>query len=77
MNTPYVKKYDSLGQLLNPINGKYTNNFSSRRVRNAKKNRDFNNSSNCQMNVLKTQAYRKRIQLIDGKPIVHYDLKTK
>lgn len=77
MNTPYVKKYDSLGQLLNPINGIYTSNFPSRRARNTKKNRDFNNSANCQMTVIKTDAYRKRIQLIDGKPIVHYILKKK
>ena len=37
MNIPYVKKYDSLGQLINPINGKYENNFPNRRVRNTKK----------------------------------------
>lgn len=77
MNQPYVKQYNEHGLLMNPIDGKYVNAFPNRSQRKGRKSRNFNNSSNCQMTVLKTEAYKKRIQLIDGKPIVHYDLKTK
>ena len=77
MNKPYVKQYNEHGLLMNPIDGKYSSTGPNRSQRKVRKSRNFNNSANCQMTVLKTQAYRKRIQLIDGKPIVHYDLKTK
>lgn len=77
MNKPYVKQYDENGLLLNPIEGKYTHSGPNRKMRNAKPPRYFNNSANCQMSIVKNEAYRKYIQWVDRKPIVHYVLKTR
>lgn len=33
MNTPYIKKYDEFGIVINPIVGKYTNESDTRQTR--------------------------------------------
>ncbi len=83
MNTPYVKQYNELGELINPINGKLTHKFSNRRERNAKKKavRFVSNAKACHLVVYDKQRFRKRVQLINTgsgvKQIIHYDLLKK
>lgn len=87
MNIPYVKRYDSNGTLLNPINGKYANVFPNRSARKSEKVRSFKNRNTKTQNVFKTSRYGvekqfiKVVKILGGftkvsfKPIVHYRLK--
>ena len=62
MNTPYVKEYDKNGELLNPINGKYVNEFPNRQQRKPNRQRFFNNKKTYQMVVYGNTAYKKVLQ---------------
>lgn len=72
MNTPYVKQYNELGELTNPIDGALRHAFPNRRARRAKKFRDWNNKSSFKMTVIGNYRFAKRIQVIGDKQILHY-----
>lgn len=66
MNTPYVKKYNELGQLTNPINGRYQslNAGSNRRGRRAKQPRFMSNANSFPLLIVGSDRYAKRVQFI-------------
>lgn len=75
MNTPYVKQYNELGELTNPINGRYQSLVgANRRGRRAKQARFQNNKKGFKMIIVGSDRYFKRIQWIGDKQIIHYDL---
>lgn len=59
MNTPYVKEYNELGELLNPIKGKFVNKFPNRQQRKPNRQRFFNNRATHQIVIHGNDAYRK------------------
>lgn len=87
MNTPYVKQYNELGELINRIEGNLRHQFPNRRARRSRPARDFNNKKSFPLVVVGNQKFRKRMQiipenykwdgddwvLITGKQIIHYD----
>jgi hypothetical protein len=75
MNTPYVKQYNELGELINRIDGNLRHKFPNRRARRKRTERDFNNAKSFHLVVVKTQKFRKRFQFIGDKRILHYDEK--
>lgn len=72
MNIPYVKKYDENGTLLNPINKVYKSTEPNRRERHSKLGRFLNNSRNNQQIVNPLGRFKKLIQFVSGKKIIHY-----
>ena len=80
-NIPYVKEYhqvDGVVELKNPIKEAYKNDGSNRGNRRIKHERLFNNRNTTPMVVHQGDKggirYHKRLQIIDGKQILHYDL---
>lgn len=83
MNTPYVKQYDHVGKLLNPIKGAYESPFPNRRSRreDTKKNRFYGESKNHHLTVMKTGKYLRHKQVIfcangERRVIEHYLLQS-
>lgn len=79
MNIPYVKKYDELGNLTNPIIDSYKNHFPNRQKRHEKTPRFHGQSKNRHLTVMKNAKYLRQIQTVvckDGsiKRIMHYIL---
>ena len=79
VNTPYVKQYAD-GILQNPINGSYINKGQNRATRRMKLDRDLNNRGKKSIVTSqvgdKTYAYKKIVQRLLDRCIVHYQLKT-
>lgn len=78
-NTPYKKEFDSEGNLLNPIETAYLNNFPNRSQRRFKVPRFHGNEKNYHLTVTPMEKYHRYMQLIvdkDGnkKTINHYQL---
>jgi hypothetical protein len=81
MNTPYVKRFNENGELLNPINGTYMSQHPNRRQRKSmeKGTRMFPNDKGFHMTVTPFGRYIKRYQQeVDmetgrTKIILHYD----
>ncbi len=75
-NTPYVKEYNEVGEIINPIIGSYLSPFKNRQQRRLKQNRFIGNGTNFPLVVAGAFKYKKRIQIIPGtgKRIEHYDL---
>lgn len=77
MNTPYVKKYNESGSLINPINGAYLNFEQSRKQRREKQKRFVGNGRNHHLTVLKQAKFHRLLQRINCgngtvKQIEHY-----
>ncbi len=77
MNIPYVKQYDAKGDLINPIIDSYFNKFANGVTRRKKLGRAFNNKKGIQLVVTQIgnyqfTKYKKVIQYLKGKSIVHY-----
>lgn len=70
---PYVKVYDEMGNVINPVS-KHKWSGSNRRSRRAsmQKQRNFNNSKNTQMNVFPKMKFKKVLQRMPDRTIVHY-----
>ena len=64
MNKPYVKEYDENGKLINPIKGSYVSEFANRAARRNKPNRFRGNQKGISLTVVKTDKYKRTIQLI-------------
>lgn len=87
MNTPYVKQYNELGELINRIEGNLRHRFPNRRARKKRPERAFNNAKSFPLVVISNQKFRKRYQFIEAKfdwdkeeiipakRILHYDEK--
>ena len=82
-NTPYVKQYNELGQLLNPINGAYISPYPNHATRNARPDRFKSNKKGVCLTVgehftLKYHRHVQEIVLKNGKVkrIQHYLLKN-
>ncbi|MCK9430042.1 MAG: hypothetical protein M0R17_08570 [Candidatus Omnitrophica bacterium] len=81
-NTPYVKKYDKDGQLTNPIEGNFINEFPNRRSRHELKQtyRFYGESKNYHLTVKGILKYHRVKQIVvdkkigDKKIIEHYIL---
>ena len=76
MNTPYVKKFDKNGQLINPIEGIYKSESQNRSERRRKPTRFRGNKKGISLTIVKTEKYKRVIQLIQviqkdkkGKPL--------
>lgn len=67
MNTPYLKQYNELGELINRLDGGLRHKFPNRRARRAKPARDFNNKKSFPTVVVGNQRFRKRLQFIESK----------
>ena len=79
MNIPYVKTYNLIGEVTNPIEGSYINNFANRKQRRAKPMRFKSNRSGVSLTISENLKYHRIyqiIKLIDGtiKRIGHYVL---
>lgn len=79
MNTPYVKQYNEVGEVINPITKKtpYLNVFKNRRQRREKEPRFRGESKNWALTVLGRAKYYRVIQVINlkngkTKRIKHY-----
>mgnify|MGYP003659075788 CR=1 FL=1 len=80
-NVPYVKEFLN-GQLQNPIEGKYVNQGENRSLRRSRLNQEMNNRSKSSTIVSEikgqgTYAYKRTVQYVLDKCIVHYHAKTK
>ncbi len=73
MNTPYVKQYNELGELTNPIEGALRHPFANRKARRYKPQRFMSNAKACHLTVVGNGRFRKRLQRIGNKQIIHYD----
>lgn len=83
MNLPYVKKYDTKGNLLNPITRFYSSEFDNRAKRREHENRTpfHGNGKNFHLTVVKTIKYLRHRQIIklkngETKTIEHYLLRN-
>lgn len=77
MNTPYVKQYNDLGQVINPIQGKYLSNFPNRSLRHQKQKRFKSNANSLPLLFVnygngKFERFIKQVQIIGKKKILHY-----
>ena len=83
MNTPYVKTFDKDGKLENPSIGFYSPAFLNRKTRRQKVPRFRGNNKGVSLTVVKTQKYKRVMQLIqqvsqdrihpvESKTICHY-----
>lgn len=65
MNTPYVKKYNEKGELLNPIKGRFINRFPNRMQRRLrfKDNRFTNNSKGTKLVVIGSNKFYQQVQV--------------
>ena len=63
MNTPYVKKFDENGQLLNPINGMYVSGV-GKRYRKNNDGRLFNNRNTFSVYLIGPYKYKRYTQVI-------------
>lgn len=75
-NIPYVKTFDEDGKLENPIDGFYSSAFLNRKTRRQKQPRFRGNNKGASLTVVKTQKYKRVMQLIQvierdkkGRPI--------
>lgn len=80
MNTPYVKKLNENGEVINPIKGSYLHQEQNRKQRRLKLERFVNNRKTFHLTVTKTLKYARKVQEIllkDGsvKRIGHYILR--
>lgn len=57
-NTPYVKEYNKNGEVTNPINGIYKNEFPNRRER-RKKERFCGNGKNFHLTILRNEKFKR------------------
>ncbi len=67
MNTPYVKKFDKNGNLVNPIVGSYNSleNYPQNRAQRRKKDTRFRgNTKGVSLTIVKTEKYKRVIQII-------------
>ena len=82
-NIPYVKTFDKDGKLENPIDGFYSPAFPNRKTRRQKSPRFRGNNKGVSLTVVKTQKYKRVMQLIqqvsqerihpvESKVICHY-----
>ena len=82
-NIPYVKTFDKDGKLENPIGGFYSPAFPNRKTRRQKYPRFRGNNKGISLTVVKTQKYKRVMQLIqqvskerihpvESKVICHY-----
>lgn len=91
MNTPYVKQYNELGELTNPIEGALRHPFPNRRARRSKQPRFMSNKRGTRMLIVGSDRYFKRVQWIAAnvaikknkdvyqaeRYVIHYDLAPK
>lgn len=63
-NIPYVKTFDKDGKLENPIYGFYSPAFPNRKARRQKAPRFRGNNKGVSLTVVKTQKYKRVVQLI-------------
>lgn len=70
-NEPYVKKYDKLGECINPIPTGLFHNHPNRKTRREplQKNRFYGNSKNFHLTVTPTAKYKRFIQFSFDKEI--------
>lgn len=73
MNKPYVKEYKD-GKLINPIVSEYKSEFPNRKDRRFKPDRFRGNQKGISLSVVKTDKYKRVIQLIQ---IIEKDKKGK
>ena len=73
MNKPYVKEYKD-GKLINPIESVYNSEFPNRAARRYKPTRFRGNQKGISLTVVKTEKYKRVIQLIQ---IIEKDKKGK
>lgn len=73
MNKPYVKEYKD-GKLTNPIKSVYNSEFPNRSARRNKPTRFRGNQKGISLTVVKTEKYKRVIQLIQ---IIEKDKKGK
>lgn len=73
-NVPYVKEYNSLGICINPIKGEYIHKFPNRKARRAHLNQPpfHGNGKNYHLTVNGHVKYRRVMQRIGSKTILHY-----
>jgi len=64
MNIPYKKTFDKDGKLENPIDGFYSPAFPNRKTRRYKAPRFRGNNKGVSLTVVKTQKYKRVMQLI-------------
>jgi len=64
MNIPYKKTFDKNGKLENPIDGFYSPAFPNRKARRQKTPRFRGNNKGVSLTVVKTQKYKRVMQLI-------------
>ena len=64
MNIPYVRMYDKNGEFMNPIIGFYKSDFPNRKQRREKIKRFRGNKKGISLSVVKTQKYKRVMQLI-------------
>ena len=76
MNTPYVKQYNELGQVANPIEKNYMSMDPNRKQRRQplQKDRFHGESKNFHLTVTLMGRYRRVRQVIGSKTILHYVL---
>jgi hypothetical protein len=77
MNKPYVKQYNELGEVINPIQGKLSSFFPNRKKRRERPQPFLNNKKSYQLVVIGNSKFRKVLQIekdSDGriKYIEHY-----
>lgn len=75
MNTPYVKQYNELGEVINRLDGGLKHKFPNRRARHAKPARDFNNKNSFPLVIIGRYRFAKRLQFIPG--VFKWDKKYK
>lgn len=66
-NTPYIKKFDDEGKLLNPIKGSYINTLPNRHERRKKPVRFHGESKNFHLTVIENNKYKRVKQTIIDK----------
>lgn len=64
MNIPYVKKFNENGELINPITSVYASEFPNRFERRRKPTRFKGNKKGISLTIVKTEKYKRVIQLI-------------
>lgn len=82
MNVPYKKQFNKTGDLLNPIESIYLNEFPNRKQRRLKTPRFIGNGKQYHLSVTPLEKYHRRVQVIVANPkkdqpkktIFHYDL---
>lgn len=61
-NTPYVRRLDENGELINPITGAYVGCGQNRRTRRMEEGRFLNNRRSANIHVISTRKFRKVLQ---------------